>query len=650
MKKVNKLFFSLAMGAALIGSATSCSDFEEINQKPDAAGESFIHPDYALNKSFYEAQMDPDIAERVFVYNWASIVRLIGDNTLGVTARYSNEYNDRLYSYTANWVKYATNAIELADRNPGTTEHEQAFYPNVKQFARIWRVMLIADFTDSFGPYALNAAQGVNPTFNSVEDVYSFMLTELKEAANAINTSVEPTDTEAKGDPAFAYNAEKWIRLANSLRLRYAMRLSEVAPQKAQAEFADAASQKLILSTDDIFSFPEAGGWSCYEGVMNRSWSDHCISSTMCNLLTGLGNIPVTDYRPDLAQYIKPMNYIGEQYVKHFPATTDNPTKQMWMDGIPEYLDPRALTVWCLTNDENAANFPDQGSQGVKNHAEHGMLDPNDTDKKLVEIDAQFTWNGYPAGTRSAWSTETFRYNDVLGNMWDTTPMLGKQYRDNTGRRIWMSPWETYFLLAEAAIRGWSTPITAKEAYESGIRTNFDFLGLGQYVNQYLASTNYNRVGTSVKFDHTDEPSSFEADYKDGYTKEAKTMTYNYPDKTKILYKGNALNDQLTKIITQKYIANVPYGVVEMWNDRRRLGLPFFEIPANEGVLTGSDMEKYISNPADWTNGQKWYHFTQRMRYPTALENADKEQYMNALQLLGTNENTMMTPLWWAIK
>ncbi len=43
--------------------------------------------------------------------------------------------------------------------------------------------MLIADFADSFGPYALDAAQGVNPTFNSVEDVYVFMLTELKRSS-----------------------------------------------------------------------------------------------------------------------------------------------------------------------------------------------------------------------------------------------------------------------------------------------------------------------------------------------------------------------------------------------------------------------------------------------------------------------------------
>ena len=52
---------------------------------------------------------------------------------------------------------------------------------------------------------------------------------------------------------------------------------------------------------------------------------------------------------------------------------------------------------------------------------------------------------------------------------------------------------------------------------------------------------------------------------------------YHYPDASKALYKGHKLNDALSKIITQKYIANTPYGVVEMWNDRRRLGLPFLK-------------------------------------------------------------------------
>lgn len=640
----------LGLGAAIMAfSLASCSDFDDINVDPSAAGAEYMHPDYALNKSIYEAQMDPDIAERVFVYNWCSIARYMGDNTFGASGRYSNEYNDRLYSYTANWVKYATNAIELADTNPGSNEHEQAFFPNVKQFARIWRCMLIADFTDSFGPYPLDGFQGENPTFNSVEEVYDFLLSELADAAANIDLTVVPTTSEAAGDPAFGYNGAQWQKLANSLRLRYAMRLSEVAPAKAQSAFEAAASQPLLTGSidSDLFGFQENGGWSCWEGVVNRSWSDHTISASMCNLLSGLGGVPVVSQRADLEPYVKPMTYIGEEYKDHFPVTTDNPMKQMWMDGLPEILDPRALVVWNLPNDPDAENYPSQASQTVAGHASHGMYN-TDGETFRVTLDAQFCWNGYPSGVRTAWCPDTFRYNNVLSYCWDTTPFLGVQFRNNTLKRIWFAPWETYFLLAEGAVRGWNAGTSAKDAYESGVKSSFEYHGVSQYADQYLASTSYNRVGTSASFDHTAEPENFTADYKDGYTKEALTKTYEYPDPSKILYKGGKLNDQLTKIITQKYLANVPYGVVEAWNDRRRLGLPFFEIAGNETTLTGSDMEGLYSTDS-WQTGQVWQHFVQRMRYSTAFESADAEEYQHALELLGATTNTMMTPLWWAI-
>ena len=54
--------------------------------------------------------------------------------------------------------------------------------------------------------------------------------------------------------------------------------------------------------------------------------------------------------------------------------------------------------------------------------------------------------------------------------------------------------------------------------------------------------------------------------YVDGYSKEQKTVTYEYPTASKTLY-GKELNDHLTKIITQKFIAQTPYLVLEMWSD-----------------------------------------------------------------------------------
>lgn len=121
---------------------------------------------------------------------------------------------------------------------------------------------------------------------------------------------------------------------------------------------------------------------------------------------------------------------------------------------------------------------------------------------------------------------------------------------------MFFGPWETYFLKAEAALRGWNVGTSAENAYNNGIKASFEYHGLGSLYDSYIVSEGYNRVGTSVKWSHTTEPQSTEMDFMDGYTKTMGKMTYNYPNPNNILYPGKKLNDGLTKIITQLYIAN----------------------------------------------------------------------------------------------
>nr|WP_241510144.1 hypothetical protein [Phocaeicola vulgatus] len=44
MKTMNKLFLGLGFCAGLV----SCSDFDEVNTNPTAAGEEYVKPQYAL--------------------------------------------------------------------------------------------------------------------------------------------------------------------------------------------------------------------------------------------------------------------------------------------------------------------------------------------------------------------------------------------------------------------------------------------------------------------------------------------------------------------------------------------------------------------------------------------------------------------------
>lgn len=653
MKTMNKLFLGLGFCAGLV----SCSDFDEVNTNPTAAGEEYVKPQYALNNSIGQAQMNPGTAERVVVYNWASAARICGEMSFLNVGRYSDDYTSAYYyPDLSSSIKNATLAITAVENQleaATTTAHEKEFFPNVKQFARIWRAYLISEFVDNFGPYPIESFLGENPVFNSEKDDYEFILKELKEAAAAINTSVLPVEAEGKCDPFdnVKYDPVKWQKYANSLRMRLAMRLSNIDKATAQAEFEDAAKGNKILTADDMFAVKENDGWDVFSGVYTRSFDDQVLSSTVANLLTNLGGIKVTEQRSDLASYVKPANYLGIKYDRHYVANTDNPTKQYWLDGMPENLDPRALKIFCLPDDENAENYIDKyNDRTAKDFVlytvdENGNPIPNKDNPGEIKIDATRCWNGYPAGSRGGWSP-TLAYNQLVTNGYGpgcTLPMLGKDYCKGKSR-IFFAAWETYFLLAEASLYGWNTGTTAKEAYENGIKASFEYFGVSEYVNDYLNSTNYNRVGTSVKFDHTTEPTAEQMTYVDGYSKEQKTVTYEYPTASKTLY-GKALNDHLTKIITQKFIAQTPYLVLEMWSDFRRLGLPFFEIPANESSMTGSDMVD-VWNPNSWKDGQKWEFYPQRMRYPSSLENADPEGYKQAVELLGGSDN-IITPLWW---
>lgn len=648
MKKYNKLFFTLAMGAALMAGTTSCDDFEEINISPSVAGEEVVKPYYALNNSIIGAQQSPHEAERIAVYNWASAARISGENSTFLSnGRYSDSYNhDYHNSYISDWIKKATLAITLADNKAEdmTSEHDKNFNKNVKSFARIWRAVMISEYSDNFGPYPIAAFQGTNPEFSSVKDVYYFLLDDLKAAVADIVLTEEPTADEAKSDPIFGYNAQKWAKYGNSLRLRLAMRLSEVDGAKAKSEFEAVDKSMLITTMDDIAQVKEYNQWNAWAGIYSRSWNYITLPSTMSNILVGLGGVSVAEQRPDLAQYTKPMDYMGLQFADHYADKTDNPTKGFWMDGIPENLDPRALRIYCLPNDKDADNFRDYGS--TTRYANYGMLDDNGD--KIVEINASHTWNYYPAGSRSAWSPKFAKNQGISGAYPYVLPVLCKTYGgDSESSRIWFGPWETHFLLAEAALYGWNAGTTAKAAYEQGIRVSFENFGVSQYVDAYLASEDYNRVGVSVAFDHQVEPANFTANYVNGYTNEAGTMTYEYPNASKALYKSGKLNDALAKIITQKYIAQTPYGTLEMWNDRRRLGLPWFDLPNNETSFVGADMENtWTANT--YLEGQNVKVFPQRLRYPSSLQNADPAGYAKALELLGGADNTL-TPLWWAI-
>lgn len=632
----NKIYNKLGLLFSLGVLATSCSDFEEINQDPIAASEDQVQVEYFINNSINGAQMNPDISERSFVLYWKAAGRQDRTNSLPVGS-YNDGWTTAYYNGVSTWLRHTYNAIDIADKQIESGNIKE-YTQNLKQVARIWRAYLMSEMSDNFGPVPLNGFQGVNPDFNSVQDVYYYMLEELADAQAQLDVDIIVPDNIGNLDPAYGYDFSSWKKYANSLRMRLAMRLSEVDPGKAQQEFeAAVAVGQFIATSDDNFKVAERPGWDDLSGVMTREWNAQYLSPTMNNLMIGLGGILTADQNPDYAGYVKPANYMGLKLDNHFTTRTNDPSAGYWFDGLHEKIDPRAYQAFVVPGDfdnPEMNRYPswDLNATGT---TQRSLFDNNDN--VIKEIEGAFTWN---APTIGSWGEKGSK-NQVYG--WQgTVPRLANRFRNNTSERIFFASWESYFLIAEASVRGWNTPMAGQAAYEAGVGESFEYWGVSQYLGAYLTSNDYNRAGTSVSWTHVVEPpASVTMDYVDGYTNAAGTVTFSYPDNT--IYEGGSVkNDLLTKVITQKFIAQTPWLPLETWNDHRRLGLPFFENPAVENPLPNLPA---ITSGNYMTNSVAF--FPQRLKYPSSLENNVPVGYQQAVELLG-GEESVFTPLWWA--
>jgi hypothetical protein len=623
------------LALAIITMLGSCDDFEEINKNPTAVTSDQVQVEYFINNSIIGAQMNPDVSERAFMLYW----KATGHQMLrtGISGgSFNDDWASAYYNSSAGWLNAINTAIQVSDEK-AAKGIVMAYSGNLKEVARIWRVYLMSELADNFGPIAIEAFQGKNPEFTDLKSVYYFLLAELKDASAKLDVAVVNPDLLKKEDPAYGYDYVKWRKYANSMRLRLAMRLSEVDPAKAKSEFEAAASGDLIKDASETFQVEEKQGWDDLTGVMSREWHEQIVSVTLNNLYIGLGGVKSTDQlESSFHSSVKPANYIGLKFADHFTMKTNEPAAGYWLDGLPNMIDPRAYKTFIIPGDFTNANFCSYPSWTTDAKTTKGNL-LSASGEIVKTIEAKNTWNAFAAGNwGSMGGMNEIRYFE------GTMPRLSQAFRGSTSKRVFFAPWETYFLLAEASVRGWAVPMSGKEAYEKGIKANFAYWGVSSHLGTYLASEEYNRIGTSVSWNHTTEPPTKHAmNYIDGYTGTPGEALILYPKND--LYKNGAVkNDLLTKIITQKFIAQTPWLPLEGWNDHRRLGLPFFENPAieqplvNLPVLTNSN---YMSSQVSF--------FPQRLKYVSGFRNSNPVGYTQAVGFLGGTDE-IFTPLWWA--
>ena len=204
---------SLAM-VGLIALVSGCTkDFDEINVTPNSPT--------AVNSGLLLPQIQRDMMNALMGETWG-----IGNIVIQHTAKNQFVNEDRYLWGELNsiWNNVYDN---MRDVKIILQQSEANGEQNYKAVALIMKSWMFTLATDAYGdvPYseALNAKEGQNyPKYDKQEDIYNGILSDLKTASDLLGTSSEAV----AGDVIFKGDIAKWKKLANSLRIRALMRIS----------------------------------------------------------------------------------------------------------------------------------------------------------------------------------------------------------------------------------------------------------------------------------------------------------------------------------------------------------------------------------------------------------------------------------------
>lgn len=475
MKK--KLYIMLLSALTLGGTFTSCSDNHMESVNTDDTKSPTINPNAQLTTALLQTYGDFGLMDTYRSYITGFTQYFAGGWNVSFYAGAVNPDNDQMRLI---WDQYYSVGI----KNLVDAIHNSKDMPNTNAALRIHRVYLMSILTDTYGDIPCSEAglgfiEGIsNPKYDKQEDIYNWFFAELKDCVSQLGTGSDRISgdvTSLNGD------TDLWKKYANSLILRFAMRISDVNPALAQQEFESVLASKsgyISNSNENAYVKYLDAPFTLYDGSRDLDFRANALSAILYGqdptsptfVCSTLYNMLKDNNDPRLLKICR--NYIN---------TTRSETKP---EGCFDVTDD--MIAW-----ENA------GGTGVQaNDPGAAWWDQWPTVPATSEIPTlQQLVNNYP--------DKGYDQSNYPARM--TRPFLALAFEQPNCPGILITSAEVEFLLAEAATKGWAVQGDAESHYEAGIRAAMQLLNdcydiVGKIsetdINDYIAA---NPLGDNPK-------------------------------------------------------------------------------------------------------------------------------------------------------
>ncbi len=439
----------------------SCKDLDELNINPNG-----VDPENA-DLNLLMPTVITSVGQTVLSLGFGDIAGVMQHTQYDGWSGGHNDYD--WDNQGDNWAGYYGILRNNDEYYKKAVTGEYEFHQGVALIMKAYTFGLIADLWGD-APYteALKADEGsefFKPVFDPQKDIYMGIFADLETANGLLSKSTDSyTNISPSQDVLYGGDVSKWRKFANSLALRYYMRLSVKDPGTAE------------------------------QGIKN--------------ITSNPGNYPlITDASDDAT-----ISFIGLSPGDSWPSNMvfDPDPRGNYMrtklcatlvDVLQNFNDPR-LGVWA-----NKIEIPLELVSGTdidqivdgKRQISQDIVDAYSQAWNIgIDFDPEYV--GIPP---SVFAAPQYNLNPNLdqGVFNPHASQLNDMYKESAGPLLLMrimSAAEVHFILSEAALYGWA-PGSPEGHYAAGIQQSFNAWGVGDAFDSYIDGAPYSGLESIIQ-------------------------------------------------------------------------------------------------------------------------------------------------------
>ena len=290
MKKTNNKMQLLLLSVVLLGTTACTGDFADINRNPnEVTDEQLQANNYKIGTNLKTLQ---GLVVPTEEHRFQFVESIVGCPYAGYNGKTVDTWQATFENYnpSADWRK-----VPFVDMISDTYPAYRAIINGTEDvvaqaLAKLFRIAIMQRVTDSYGPIPYtqvmaSKTESLEVAYDTQEEVYTAMFTELDDVIASLQDNLSlPSDAFGRYDGVYSGNISQWLKFANSLKLRMAMRLTEVKPDLAKSKAAEAIAAGVITTNADNAMMHTSDNRTT---LIYNDWGDHRIGADIINYMNG---------------------------------------------------------------------------------------------------------------------------------------------------------------------------------------------------------------------------------------------------------------------------------------------------------------------------------------------------------------------------